>query len=139
MLVRKSNYNVFNNETIDCDRDLSSREKQSFWDISNYLIDDLLVKVDRASMLYSLESRVPFLDNHLVNYALNIDESLKHKSGTNKYILKEVLYSYLPKKLFERPKWGFAVPISKWLKSNLYFLIEKYLSKETIEKHNIVH
>jgi len=139
LLVRKSNYNVFNNETIDCDRDLSSREKQSFWDISNYLIDDLLVKVDRASMLYSLESRVPFLDNHLVNYALNIDESLKHNSSINKYILKEVLYSYLPKKLFERPKWGFAVPISKWLKSNLYFLIEKYLSKETIEKHNIVH
>ena len=63
----------------------------------------------------------------------------EHKSSINKYILKEVLYSYLPKKLFERPKWGFAVPISKWLKSNLYFLIEKYLSKETIEKHNIVH
>lgn len=127
------------NESIESDRSLSNREKQSFWDISNYLVDDLLVKVDRASMLYSLESRVPFLDNNLVNYALNIDDSLKHKPGINKYILKEVLYTYLPKSLFDRPKWGFAVPIAKWLKTNLYFLIEKYLSKQCIEKHNIIH
>ncbi|HOY40454.1 MAG TPA: asparagine synthase (glutamine-hydrolyzing) [Chitinophagales bacterium] len=127
------------NESIQTNRQLTNREKQSFWDISNYLVDDLLVKVDRASMLYSLESRVPFLDNNLVDYALNIDDSLKHKHGINKYILKEVLYTYLPKNLFERPKWGFAVPISKWLKTNLYFLIEKYLSKECIEKYNIIH
>lgn len=127
------------NASIQANRHLSNREKQSFWDISNYLVDDLLVKVDRASMLYSLESRVPFLDNELVNYALNIDDSLKHKHGINKYILKEVLYTYLPKNLFERPKWGFAVPIAKWLKTNLHFLIEKYLSKECIEKHNIIH
>ncbi len=127
------------NQAIQANRQLSNREKQSFWDISNYLVDDLLVKVDRASMLYSLESRVPFLDNNVVNYALNIDDSLKRKNGVNKYILKEVLYTYLPKNLFERPKWGFAVPIAKWLKTNLYFLIEKYLSKECIEKHNIIH
>lgn len=127
------------NESISANRHLTDREKQSFWDISNYLVDDLLVKVDRASMLYSLESRVPFLDNNLVNYALNIDDRLKHKNGINKYILKEVLYTYLPKNLFERPKWGFAVPIAKWLKTNLHFLIEKYLSKQCIEKYNIIH
>ncbi len=127
------------NDAIASNRHLTSREKQSFWDISNYLIDDLLVKVDRASMLYSLESRVPYLDNNLVNYALNIDPALKHKNGVNKYILKEVLYTYLPKNLFVRPKWGFAVPIAKWLKTNLYFLIEKYLSRQCIEKHNVIH
>ncbi len=127
------------NRGIDSERLLSSKENQSFWDISNYLVDDLLVKIDRASMKHSLECRVPFLDNNLVNYALNIDEHLKPKPGVNMYIMKVVLYTYLPKNLFNRPKWGFAIPIAKWLRTNLYFLIEKYLSKQCIEKHNIIY
>lgn len=127
------------NESISANRLLTEREQQSFWDISNYLVEDLLIKVDRASMRYSLEVRVPYLDNNLVHYALNIDTNLKYKNGINKYILKEVLYNYLPKHLFERPKWGFSVPIAKWLKTKLFFLIEKYLSKECIEKHQIIH
>ena len=119
-------------------RNLLANEKQTFWDIKYYLKDDLLVKVDRATMLYSLESRVPLLDNNIVDYAINIDARLKHKGGESKYILKKILYKYLPKELFDRPKWGFAMPLSFWLHNNFKFLIDKYLSPVIINKYDIV-
>ncbi len=120
-------------------RKLSAIERQSFWDFNYYLKDDLLVKVDRASMQYSLESRVPLLDFRLVEFAYNLDESLKINNGTMKYLLKEVLYDYLPKTIFERPKWGFSIPLSKWLKTDLKYLLDKYTSKEVVERHNVVN
>ncbi|MFN8261568.1 MAG: asparagine synthase (glutamine-hydrolyzing) [Chitinophagales bacterium] len=119
-------------------RTLLPKEKQSFWDVCYYLKDDLLVKVDKATMLYSLESRVPLLDNDIINYAINIDTALKHKGGESKYILKKILYKYLPKELFDRPKWGFAMPLSFWLQHNFKFLIDKYLSPVIINKYDIV-
>ena len=119
-------------------RILSPKEKQSFWDIKYYLKDDLLVKVDRATMLYSLESRVPLLDNNIIDYAINIHPNLKYKEGVSKYILKKILYKYLPKELFNRPKWGFAMPLSYWLQSNFKFLIDQYLSPVLINKYDIV-
>ncbi|HMW13486.1 MAG TPA: asparagine synthase (glutamine-hydrolyzing) [Chitinophagales bacterium] len=119
-------------------RNLSSKERQSFWDLQYYLKDDLLVKVDRATMLYSLESRVPFLDNDVIDYTININEHLKYKNGEAKYILKKILYKYLPKELFNRPKKGFAMPLSHWLSANFKFLIDKYLSPIVINRYDIV-
>lgn len=119
-------------------RALRPKEMQSFWDICYYLKDDLLVKVDRATMLFSLESRVPFLDNELVNYAINIDSDLKYRNGTSKYILKNILYKHLPKEYFNRPKWGFSMPLSDWLQNNFRFLIDKYLSPVIINKYDVV-
>jgi asparagine synthase (glutamine-hydrolysing) len=120
-------------------RDLNSFEQMSFWDIENYLKDDLLVKVDRASMKYSLETRVPLLDYRIVEFALNLSSSLKiTKDGVAKYLLKEVLYDYVPKPLLDRPKWGFSIPLVKWLKTDLKWMIDKYCSKEIIEKAGIV-
>jgi asparagine synthase (glutamine-hydrolysing) len=119
-------------------RKLKPKEKQSFWDLNYYLRDDLLVKVDRATMLYSLESRVPLLDNDIIDYAINIDTNLKYKNGESKYILKKILYKYLPKEYFNRPKWGFAMPLSFWLQTNFKFLIDKYLAPIVINKHDIV-
>lgn len=118
---------------------LSSPERQSFWDLTHYLKDDLLVKVDRASMQYSLESRVPLLDYRLVEFALNLDEGLKFKNGTMKYLLKQVLFDYVPKEIFNRPKWGFSIPLDRWLKTDLKFLLDKYTTEEVIVKHNMVH
>jgi len=120
-------------------RKLSAAEKQSFWDFNHYLKDDLLVKVDRASMQYSLESRVPLLDYRLVEFAYNVSPSLKIKDGTLKYLLKEVLYDYVPREIFNRPKWGFAIPLAKWLNTDLKYLIDQYASQQTVEKHNVVN
>tara|TARA_B110000046_G_scaffold142527_1_gene149359 strand:+ start:3777 stop:5633 length:1857 start_codon:yes stop_codon:yes gene_type:complete len=114
-------------------RALNPMEDQALFDLHYYLKEDLLVKVDRASMHHSLEVRVPLLDHDVVSYTLNIDAQLKYKNGTSKYLLKQVLYDYLPEKLFDRPKKGFSIPLSKWLKTDLKYLIDNYLSKETIE------
>ncbi len=120
-------------------RKLSAFEQMSFWDIENYLKDDLLVKVDRASMRYGLETRVPLLDYRVVEFALNLSPQLKiNKDGTMKYLLKQVLYDYVPKKLLDRPKWGFGIPLIKWLKTDLKWLIDKYCSKEIIDQAGIV-
>jgi len=98
-----------------------------------------LVKVDRASMQFSLESRVPLLDYRLVEFAFNLDESLKVKEGSMKYLLKEVLYDHVPKQIFDRPKWGFGIPLTKWLKTDLKFLLDKYTEKAVIEKYNLLN
>jgi asparagine synthase (glutamine-hydrolysing) len=126
------------NYTPTTKRTLTPREKQACWDIQYYLRDDLLVKVDRATMRYSLESRVPILDNDIINYAINIDQSLKYKNGESKYILKKVLYKYLPKELFNRPKRGFSIPLNDWMKGRLRYLIDKYLSPVVINRYDIV-
>jgi asparagine synthase (glutamine-hydrolysing) len=120
-------------------RKLKEEEQQSVWDFNYYLKDDLLVKVDRASMHYSLETRVPLLDYRIVEFAFNLDSELKIKGKTMKYLLKQVLYDYLPKEIFDRPKWGFSIPLEKWLKKDLSYLLEKYTSREVIERHNLVH
>lgn len=116
-----------------------SMDQQPIWDINHYLKDDLLVKMDRASMQYALEVRVPILDNTLVDLAFKIPASFKIKDKTQKYILKEVLYDYVPKSIFDRPKQGFAIPLVRWLKKDWNFLIDKYLNKTIIEQFNLVH
>jgi asparagine synthase (glutamine-hydrolysing) len=128
----------FDEEFHDLKRKLSAKEEQALFDIKNYLKDDLLVKVDIASMQFSLEARTPFLDYRLVEFALNLDENLKLRDNVSKYLLKEVLYSYVPKELFDRPKKGFSIPLSKWLHTDLKFLIDNYLSKGGIENAGFV-
>ena len=127
-------------ETIyNLNRELSPIEEQALYDIRYYLKDDLLVKVDIASMQFSLEARTPFLDYRIVEFALNLDEKLKIKNGVSKYLLKEVLYDYVPKSYFARPKKGFSIPLAKWLHTDLKYLVDKYLSKEFIEGAGFVH
>ena len=119
-------------------RVLSARENQAFFDLNNYLKDDLLVKVDVASMQNSLEVRVPLLDHNVVSLALNISEKFKAQpNGTKKHILKEVLYDYVPKQYFDRPKWGFSIPLQNWLQNELHYLIDKYLNTATLTELDI--
>ena len=128
-----------NDNEIITDKHLSLLEKQSFFDLQNYLPNDLLVKYDRATMFNSLEGRVPLLDYRVVEYAINIDPKLKLQGNNAKYILKEILYDYLPKELFDRPKWGFSIPLKYWLNNKLKFLIDENLNKKTIEEAGIVN
>ncbi len=120
------------------ERKLKAVELQALYDLENYLQDDLLTKVDRASMKYSLETRVPYLDHRMVEFALNLAPELKYHNGVFKYILKKVLYQYVPRQLFDRPKQGFAIPLNKWLKTSLRYLIEEYLSEEMINKYGFL-
>lgn len=137
-LVTKECTITLNEQIVSRNRKLSAIEQQSFFDIKNYLPEELLVKTDRASMYHSLEVRVPLLDHRLVEFAINLDDSLKMRGSTGKYLLKEVLYDYVPKEVFDRPKWGFAVPLLVWMQNQLKYLFDKYLSKEMIESAGLV-
>lgn len=119
-------------------RALSPAEKQSWFDLNYYLKDDLLVKVDRASMHFGLEARVPLLDHRIVEWSMNLDESLKYRNGVSKYTLKQVLYRYLPEEYFNRPKWGFSVPLDKWLSHELKDFLTDHLSEQRIKHAGIV-
>ncbi len=120
-------------------RNFSAMETQAIFDLTYYLPGDLLTKIDRASMRYSLETRVPYLDHRIIEFALNLSPELKYKKNISKYILKEILYQYIPSRFFDRPKQGFAIPLKKWLGNELSFLIDENLSKEVIERYGFVH
>ncbi len=123
----------------DLPRNLRPAEMQALFDLHYYLPDDLLVKVDRASMANSLETRVPLLDYRIVEFALNLDYKLKVKNGQTKWLMRQLLKKYVPPQLFERPKWGFAIPMRKWLQSDLKFLIDEHLSDSAIEQTGLLN
>jgi asparagine synthase (glutamine-hydrolysing) len=124
---------LFRYEEIAVNHAFTEGEKQALFDLQYYLRDDLLVKVDRASMYYALECRSPFLDHHVVEYAFSLHHSLKVRNNTSKWILKKILKQYLPESLVDREKWGFSIPLIKWLKADLRFMIDEYLSKSIVE------
>ncbi len=120
-------------------RSLSPSEYQSYFDLNYYLRDDLLVKVDRASMHYGLEAREPLLDYRLVEWSVNLHESLKVRNGIQKYILKQLLYQYIPADFFNRPKWGFSVPLDKWLAGPLSYLLDEWLGTTLLKKTGLLN
>jgi len=131
----------YNNELLDDKYNFLSHKdfeaEMMHYDSITYLPDDILVKVDRAAMANSLETRAPFLDHKLVSFAYNIPTKFK-LGKKNKMILRDILSNYLPKNLFDFPKSGFGMPIDIWLKNDLKEWTLSLVKKEDLELHGIL-
>lgn len=105
----------------------------SCWDLRHYLPDDILTKVDRTTMAVGLEGREPLLDHRVVEFALRLPLNMRRGALGTKHLLRRIAYRYVPRALLERPKKGFSIPLSRWLRGELAGLIDQHLAPERVE------
>lgn len=106
-------------------------------DYQTYMADDILQKVDRATMSVSLEGREPFLDQHIIEWAAQLPSEYKYYNGEKKYILKQIVHKYVPESIMKRPKMGFGIPVETWLAKELKGLVMENLSNENLKQHGL--
>ena len=131
-------------EGIPCHYPIESTYQVSDWQIRRMLLDmdtylpgDILCKVDRASMKYSLEARCPILDKDVMEYSFRMSHKLKYDKGNKKRILKDIAYDYIPKELLDRPKVGFGVPLDKWLRGPLKEQLMDMCNRDYLRRQGI--
>jgi asparagine synthase (glutamine-hydrolysing) len=120
-------------------RGLSDFEQFMYYDTIHYLPNDILCKIDRASMAISLETRVPFLDHRVAEIAWRLPSHMKIRGNTGKWALRQILYKYVPKALIDRPKTGFSIPIGQWLVGPLRDWAEELLNERNMELDGFLH
>lgn len=113
------------------------QERRMLLDMETYLPEDILCKVDRASMKYSLETRCPILDTNVMEYAFSLPHEFKYGNGMKKRILKELAYDYIPREMLERKKTGFSVPLDKWLRGPLKEQVLAFAGAEFLNRQGI--
>jgi asparagine synthase (glutamine-hydrolysing) len=102
-----------------------------------YMVDDILQKVDRATMSVSLEGREPFLDQRIIEFVSRLPSDFKYRNGVGKYILKDIVHKYVPQQLMERPKMGFGVPLENWFRAELKDTLLDVLDEQTLRKQGV--
>jgi asparagine synthase (glutamine-hydrolysing) len=117
--------------------DIHPMQGMMLWDYHRYMVDDILTKVDRATMSVSIEGREPLLDHRIAEFMAQVPFKYKYKDGTSKYLLRKVLERYIPNELIDRPKMGFGIPLFEWFRKDLFELFETNLTKEKIDKHGL--
>lgn len=122
------------NET---NEEMTALSRLLYSDYVQYMQDDVLVKVDRASMSTSLEGRNPLLDHRIVELAAQLPDEYKYHQGIKKRILKDVVYKYVPRELIDKPKTGFSVPLSKWLNDGFKDYVDHYLSDSIVNSFGV--
>ncbi len=113
---------------------LSLLDKMMLADYKTFMVDDVLTKVDRATMSVSLEGREPLLDHRIIEFMARVPSELKYKNKQGKYLAREILYKHIPKDMIDKPKAGFQIPLAEWLREDLKPLLEKYLDISKLDE-----
>jgi asparagine synthase (glutamine-hydrolysing) len=132
-------YIVTNFDDIDQVLDINPINQMLAIDFKTYLPDDILTKVDRATMSVSLEGREPLLDHRIIEFAATIPIKYKINNGIKKAIFKDLVHDYIPKELMDRPKMGFGIPVKEWMRTDLVDLFCSYLTAERIDRTGVLN
>mgnify|MGYP001174189024 CR=1 FL=1 len=110
-----------------------------YHDYRTYMVDDILTKVDRATMSVALEGREPLLDHRIIEFVSRLPSEFKYRNGETKYLLKKIVHKYIPKEIMDRPKSGFTFPVNEWFTTDLKEQLMYYVNEEQFKKHDFIN